>query len=114
MHRLLVERAAVDRAKARFMHALNYCMLLPGPEAQQLATYVGWLLHRKSSGGLAAGESLFRAAGLRCCMLGLSFVLYAAFQGALPGFAGAVRRDQGGGSGDRGRPRCWRIGRTNR
>jgi chromate transporter len=38
----------------RFLHALNYCMLLPGPEAQQLATYVGWLLH-KTWGGIAAG-----------------------------------------------------------
>ena len=36
------------------MHALNYCMLLPGPEAQQLATYIGWLLH-KTKGGLVAG-----------------------------------------------------------
>jgi chromate transport protein ChrA len=38
----------------RFLHALNYCMLLPGPEAQQLATYIGWLLHR-TAGGLVAG-----------------------------------------------------------
>ncbi len=48
----------VDRKKwisqARFLHALNYCMLLPGPEAQQLATYIGWLLH-KTWGGLVAG-----------------------------------------------------------
>jgi chromate transporter len=48
----------VDRKKwigeGRFLHALNYCMLLPGPEAQQLATYVGWLLHR-TWGGIAAG-----------------------------------------------------------
>ena len=38
----------------RFLHALNYCMLLPGPEAQQLAIYIGWLIHR-TSGGLVAG-----------------------------------------------------------
>lgn len=48
----------VDRRKwvsnDRFLHALNYCMLLPGPEAQQLATYIGWLLH-KTRGGIAAG-----------------------------------------------------------
>src|SRR5262249_62320692 len=44
MHRVLVdEKKWID--EPRFLHALNYCMLLPGPEAQQLATYVGWLLH---------------------------------------------------------------------
>ena len=45
MHRIIVdERKWIsDR---RFLHALNYCMLLPGPEAQQLATYIGWLMHR--------------------------------------------------------------------
>jgi len=53
MHRILVEEKGwVD--EARFLHALNYCMLLPGPEAQQLATYVGWLLHGVR-GGLVAG-----------------------------------------------------------
>jgi chromate transporter len=53
MHRLLVdERRWVS--EARFLHALNYCMLLPGPEAQQLATYLGWLLHGYR-GGLVAG-----------------------------------------------------------
>ena len=49
MHRILVE----DKnwiSEARFLHALNYCMLLPGPEAQQLATYIGWLLHRTWGG----------------------------------------------------------------
>ncbi len=55
MHRELVEkRHWID--EARFLHALNYCMLLPGPEAQQLATYIGWLLHR-TRGGLVAGIS---------------------------------------------------------
>lgn len=53
MHRVIVEEKRwLD--DARFLHALNYCMLLPGPEAQQLATYVGWLLHGVR-GGLAAG-----------------------------------------------------------
>jgi chromate transporter len=53
MHRVLVEeRRWVD--ETRFLHALNFCMLLPGPEAQQLATYVGWLLHG-TRGGVAAG-----------------------------------------------------------
>src|SRR2546422_4640566 len=42
------------RSEGRFLHALNYCMLLPGPEAQQLATYIGWLMHR-TWGGIAAG-----------------------------------------------------------
>ena len=53
MHRVLVEEKRWI-AEERFLHALNYCMLLPGPEAQQLATYVGWLLHG-TRGGLAAG-----------------------------------------------------------
>jgi chromate transporter len=53
MHEELVERRRWI-SNARFLHALNYCMLLPGPEAQQLATYVGWLLHRVR-GGLVAG-----------------------------------------------------------
>ena len=53
MHRILVEEKRWI-SESRFLHALNYCMLLPGPEAQQLATYVGWLLHR-TPGGLVAG-----------------------------------------------------------
>ena len=53
MHRELVERRRWV-GEERFLHALNYCMLLPGPEAQQLATYIGWLLHR-TAGGIAAG-----------------------------------------------------------
>jgi chromate transporter len=53
MHEELVEKRQWI-SERRFLHALNYCMLLPGPEAQQLATYLGWLLHR-TPGGLAAG-----------------------------------------------------------
>ena len=53
MHRMLVEERKWI-SEARFLHALNFCMLLPGPEAQQLATYVGWLLHG-TRGGLVAG-----------------------------------------------------------
>jgi len=53
MHHELVERRRWI-SEGRFLHALNYCMLLPGPEAQQLATYIGWLLHR-ARGGLTAG-----------------------------------------------------------
>jgi chromate transporter len=56
MHQELVENRRWISEK-RFMHALNYCMLLPGPEAQQLATYLGWLMHR-TAGGIVAG-SLF-------------------------------------------------------
>ena len=53
MHTELVERRRWI-SEQRFLHALNYCMLLPGPEAQQLATYIGWLMHR-SWGGIVAG-----------------------------------------------------------
>ena len=53
MHQELVERRRWI-SEQRFLHALNYCMLLPGPEAQQLATYIGWLMHR-SWGGIVAG-----------------------------------------------------------
>ncbi|SDD94864.1 chromate efflux transporter [Aquimonas voraii] len=70
MHRLLVEEKRwID--EARFLHALNYCMLLPGPEAQQLATYVGWLLHGVR-GGLLAGLLFILPGAL--AILALSFV----------------------------------------
>jgi len=75
MHRELVERRHWI-GEQRFLHALNYCMLLPGPEAQQLATYVGWLLHR-TAGGLVAGL-LFILPGA-AVMLGLS-ILYALYR----------------------------------
>jgi chromate transporter len=54
MHRILVEEKRWV-SESRFMHALNYCMLLPGPEAQQLATYIGWLMHRTRGGIMAGG-----------------------------------------------------------
>jgi chromate transporter len=75
MHKLLVEEKRWV-SENRFLHALNYTMLLPGPEAQQLATYLGWLLH-KTKGGLIAG-SLFVLPGF-VSILVLS-VLYAGFQ----------------------------------
>ncbi len=76
MHRILVdEKRWID--EPRFLHALNYCMLLPGPEAQQLATYIGWLLHG-TAGGLAAGI-LFVLPGF-FAILGLS-LLYVGFHG---------------------------------
>jgi chromate transporter len=75
MHKLLVEEKRWV-SENRFLHALNYTMLLPGPEAQQLATYLGWLLH-KTKGGLIAG-SLFILPGF-VSILVLS-ILYAGFQ----------------------------------
>ncbi|HPT58119.1 MAG TPA: chromate transporter, partial [Casimicrobium sp.] len=54
MRQELVERRRWISEK-RFLHALNYCMLLPGPEAQQLATYIGWLMHRTWGGVIAGG-----------------------------------------------------------
>src|SRR3954464_15772154 len=70
MHRVLVdEKKWVD--EPRFLHALNFCMLLPGPEAQQLAVYLGWLMHGVR-GGLAAGI-LFVVPGA-LVMLGLSLI----------------------------------------
>src|SRR5258706_13575313 len=53
MHQYLVEKKKWI-SESRFLHALNYCMLLPGPEAQQLATYIGWLMHG-TIGGVMAG-----------------------------------------------------------
>jgi chromate transporter len=74
MHRELVERHKWI-SDARFLHALNYCMLLPGPEATQLAIYIGWMLHR-TVGGLIAGI-LFVLPGF-ITILGLS-IIYALF-----------------------------------
>ncbi|QXI48525.1 chromate efflux transporter [Pseudomonas anuradhapurensis] len=82
MHQELVERRRWISEK-RFLHALNYCMLLPGPEAQQLATYIGWLMHR-SWGGVIAG-ALFVLPSL-FILIGLSWV-YIAF-GEVPVVAG--------------------------
>jgi chromate transporter len=70
MHRILVEEKRWV-SEQRFLHALNYCMLLPGPEAQQLATYIGWLMHR-TLGGLIAG-GLFILPGI-VAIMALSYV----------------------------------------
>ena len=78
MHRILVEEKRWI-GEERFLHALNYCMLLPGPEAQQLATYIGWLLH-KTRGGLIAG-TLFVLPGFFAILV-LSFVY--ALLGSVP------------------------------
>ena len=77
MHRILVDEKRWV-SENRFLHALNYCMVLPGPEAQQLATYIGWLLHGVR-GGLVAG-GLFILPGFLSILV-LS-VLYAGFQDA--------------------------------
>ncbi len=82
MHTELVERRRWISEK-RFLHALNYCMLLPGPEAQQLATYIGWLMHR-TAGGLVAG-ALFVLPSL-FILIGLAWV-YLRF-GEVPWVAG--------------------------
>jgi chromate transporter len=82
MHAELVERRRWISEK-RFLHALNYCMLLPGPEAQQLATYIGWLMHR-TWGGIVAG-GLFVAPSL-AILIALSWI-YIRF-GDLPLVAG--------------------------
>src|SRR5213592_3981015 len=74
MHRILVDEKHWI-SEGRFLHALNYCMLLPGPEAQQLATYIGWLMHR-TAGGLVAG-GLFILPGI-IAIMGLSYI-YAAY-----------------------------------
>ncbi|MCB1392864.1 chromate efflux transporter [Nitrobacter sp.] len=70
MHRVLVQEKNWI-SESRFLHALNYCMLLPGPEAQQLATYIGWLMHR-TVGGLVAG-GLFIVPGV-VAIMGLSYI----------------------------------------
>lgn len=78
MHRIIVEEKRWI-GESRFLHALNYCMLLPGPEAQQLATYIGWLMHRTRGGIMAGG--LFVLPGM-ISIMALSY-LYAAW-GSVP------------------------------
>ncbi len=84
MHRELVERRRW-LSEERFLHALNYCMLLPGPEAQQLAIYIGWLMHR-TLGGIVAGA--FFVIPSIFVLLALSYI-YAAY-GNVPAVAGVL------------------------
>jgi chromate transporter len=84
MHQELVERRRWI-SERRFLHALNYCMVLPGPEAQQLATYIGWLMHR-TWGGIIAG-TLFVLPSLVILIL-LSWI-YVAY-GNVPAVAGVL------------------------
>jgi chromate transporter len=95
MHEELVVRRKWLSEK-RFLHALNYCMLLPGPEAQQLATYIGWLMH-KTRGGIAAGvlfvlPSLFFLIGLSWIYVAYGQVTWVAglFYGIKPAVAAIV------------------------
>ena len=94
MHRILVEEKRWV-SEQRFLHALNYCMLLPGPEAQQLATYIGWLMHRTLGGIIAGG--LFVVPGI-VAIMALSYVYAACGQRA-----GRSRR-----CSSASRPRCSR------
>ena len=91
MHRVLVdEKKWVE--ESRYLHALNFCMLLPGPEAQKLATYVGWLLHG-TRGGLAAGILFVLPGALVMLGVSLLYVLgkgIPAVEGALFGIKAAV------------------------
>jgi chromate transporter len=91
MHRVLVdEKKWID--EPRFLHGLNFCMLLPGPEAQQLATYIGWLLHGVR-GGLAAGILFVLPGALVMLALSLIYVLGSGVSwvdGALFGIKAAV------------------------
>jgi chromate transporter len=84
MHQDLVENKRW-LSERRYLHALNYCMVLPGPEAQQLAIYIGWLMHR-TWGGIIAG-SLFVLPSL-LILIGLSWI-YLAF-GHVPAVAGVL------------------------
>ena len=91
MHRLVVEeRGWID--ERRYLHALSYCMLLPGPEAQQLATYIGWLLHG-TRGGLIAGILFVLPGALVMLALSTLYALYqeaAVVQGLFFGIKAAV------------------------
>jgi chromate transporter len=84
MHQELVERRRWI-SERRFLHALNYCMLLPGPEAQQLATYIGWLLHR-TWGGIVAGGLFVLPSLFILIALSWIYVVY----GNVPAVAGVL------------------------
>lgn len=95
MHEYLVDKKKWISDK-KFLHALNYCMLLPGPEAQQLATYTGWLLHG-TKGGLAAGVFFVLPSVLILLLLSIIYVTFgdlpwvsALFQGLKPAVVAIV------------------------
>jgi chromate transporter len=105
MHRELVEQKRWI-SERRFLHALNYCMMLPGPEAQQLATYIGWLMHRTWGGIVAGGlfvlPSLFILIALSWVYVAFGQVSWIAaiFYGIKPAVAAIVLQA------------VWRIGRS--
>ncbi len=84
MHKMLVEERRWI-SETRFLHALNYCMLLPGPEAQQLAVYIGWLMH-KTWGGLAAGVLFILPGFMLMLCISMLYVSY----GELPSLQGVL------------------------
>jgi chromate transporter len=84
LHEELVERRRWI-SETRFLHALNYCMVLPGPEAMQLATYLGWLMHR-SWGGIVAGTLFFLPSLLILILLAWIYMAY----GHLPAVIGVL------------------------
>src|SRR4051812_46646391 len=91
MHRILVDEKRWI-GETRFLHALNFCMLLPGPEAQQLAIYLGWLLHR-AWGGVIAGVLFVVPGFLAILALSLIYVTYGdvtLVEGAFFGLKAAV------------------------
>ncbi len=91
MHKLIVEEKKW-LGENRFLHALNYCMLLPGPEAQQLVTYIGWLLH-KTRGGIVAGALFVLPGFLSILVLSIVYALWkdvAIVQGIFYGIKPAV------------------------
>ena len=84
MHHDLVDRKRWI-SERRFLHALNFCMVLPGPEAQQLATYIGWLMHR-TWGGVIAGGLFVLPSLLLLCALSWLYMAY----GSVPAVAGIL------------------------
>lgn len=86
MHRELVEQRRWI-SESRFLHALNYCMLLPGPEAQQLATYIGWLMHR-TWGGVVAGALFVLPGCFAMLLLSWLYVRYSGVAGTTVVFFG--------------------------
>ena len=86
MHRVLVEERGWI-GERRFLHALNFCMLLPGPEAMQLATYVGWRLHG-TLGGLAAGLLFVLPGALVVLALSIAYAMYGQFPFVEAAFVG--------------------------
>lgn len=86
MHRELVERKKWI-SESKFLHALNYCMLLPGPEAQQLATYTGWLMHG-IQGGVVAGVLFILPSAFILLLLSILYVTFGSAPAATGIFAG--------------------------